>query len=130
MRLQKYLSAAGLCSRREAEKWIESGRVAINGRVAALGESVGEGERVTVDGKTVSLPEEHTYVLLHKPRGYVTTLSDERGRPTVAELVKDVGKRLFPVQQSYVFQNKGKGQLFTGKADINKIGRASCRERV
>lgn len=97
MRLQKYLSAAGLCSRREAEKWIESGRVAINGRVAALGESVGEGESVTVDGKTVSLPEEHTYVLLHKPRGYVTTLSDERGRPTVAELVKDVGKRLFPV---------------------------------
>ena len=63
--------------------------MAINGRVAALGESVGEGERVTVDGKTVSLPEEHTYVLLHKPRGYVTTLSDERGRPTVAELVKD-----------------------------------------
>ena len=97
MRLQKYLSAAGLCSRREAEKWIESGRVAINGRVATLGESVGEGESVTVDGKTVSLPEEHTYVLLHKPRGYVTTLSDEKGRPNAAQLVADCGVRVYPV---------------------------------
>ena len=97
MRLQKYLSAAGLCSRREAEKWIESGRVAINGRVATLGESVGEGESVTVDGKTVSLPEEHTYVLLHKPRGYVTTLSDEKGRRTVADLVSGCGARVWPV---------------------------------
>lgn len=97
MRLQKYLSAAGLCSRREAEKWIEVGRVTLNGVVAKIGESVQEGDVVQVDGKQVSLLTEHTYILLHKPRGYVTTLSDERGRPTVAQLVADAGVRLYPV---------------------------------
>ena len=98
MRLQKYLSAAGLCSRREAEKWIEAGRVSVNGAAASLGDSAEPGrDRVCVDGREVSLPEEHTYIMLHKPRGYVTTLSDERGRRTVAELVADAGVRLYPV---------------------------------
>lgn len=98
MRLQKYLSAAGLCSRREAEKWIEAGRVQVNGRTASLGESAEPDiDIVAVDGKVVSLPGSRTYVMLHKPRGYVTTLSDERGRPTVAELVADAGVRLYPV---------------------------------
>lgn len=98
MRLQKYLSAAGLCSRREAEKWIEAGRVTVNGAVAALGASAEPGvDCVCVDGRELSLPTAHTYIMLHKPRGYVTTLSDERGRRTVAELVEDVGVRLYPV---------------------------------
>lgn len=97
MRLQKYLSAAGLCSRREAEKWIEAGRVTVNGVTASLGDGAEEGDTVCVDGKSVSLAPERTYILLHKPKGYVTTLSDERGRPTVAELVADVGVRLYPV---------------------------------
>ncbi len=97
MRLQKYLSASGLCSRREAEKWIEAGRVSVNGVVASLGDKAEEGDVVTVDGKTVTLTASHTYILLHKPRGYVTTMSDERGRPTVAELVQDVGVRVYPV---------------------------------
>lgn len=97
MRLQKYLSAAGLCSRREAEKWIEAGRVSVNGAVASLGDGCEEGDTVCVDGKIVTVAEERCYVLLNKPRGYVTTLSDEKGRPTVAELVKDVGVRLYPV---------------------------------
>jgi len=98
MRLQKYLSAAGLCSRREAEKWIEAGRVSVNGTAASLGDSAEPGrDRVCVDGREISLPEEHTYIMLHKPRGYVTTLSDERGRRTVADLVADAGVRLYPV---------------------------------
>ena len=97
MRLQKYLSAAGLCSRREAEKWIEAGRVSVNGTTASLGEGCEEGDIVCVDGKIVTIADERFYVLLNKPRGYVTTLSDEKGRPTVAELVKDVGVRLYPV---------------------------------
>jgi len=98
MRLQKYLSAAGLCSRREAEKWIESGRVAVNGVAASLGDGAEPGvDTVTVDGREIRLPEGNTYIMLHKPRGYVTTLSDERGRRTVAELVADAGVRLYPV---------------------------------
>lgn len=97
MRLQKYLSAAGLCSRREAEKWISAGRVSVNGRAAALGESAEAGDLVCVDGREICLPEVHTYILLHKPRGYVTTLSDEHGRATVAELTADLGVRVYPV---------------------------------
>lgn len=97
MRLQKYLSAAGVCSRREAEKRIESGRVTVNGVPASLGMSAEENDTVLCDGVRVVLPGEHRYVLLHKPRGYLTTLSDDRGRPTVAELVADAPCRLFPV---------------------------------
>lgn len=98
MRLQKYLSACGVCSRRQAEEYISAGRVTVNGRVASLGESVdGEADAVAVDGKPVALPAEHTYIMLHKPRGYVTTLRDPQGRPTAAELVADAGIRLYPV---------------------------------
>lgn len=97
MRVQKYLSAAGLCSRRTAEEWIEAGRVAVNGTVIALGATCETGDLVTVDGETVALPEKHTYLMLHKPRGYVTTLSDEYGRRTVAELVADAPCRVYPV---------------------------------
>lgn len=97
MRLQKYLSAAGVCSRREAEKRIGQGRVIVNGIPATLGMSAEESDCVLCDGVPVRLPAAHRYVLLHKPRGYLTTLSDDRGRATVAELVADAPCRLFPV---------------------------------
>ncbi len=97
MRLQKYIAGCGLCSRRRAEELLLAGRVTLNGRVASLGESMTEGDAVCVDGVPLSAPRERTYVMLNKPRGYVTTLSDEKGRPTVAELVADAGQRLFPV---------------------------------
>ena len=74
MRLQKYIAAAGVCSRREAEEYIRQGRVTVNGVTASLGSGAEEGDVVLLNGKRLSLPEEHTYVLLHKPRGYVTTL--------------------------------------------------------
>ena len=97
MRLQKYIAACGYCSRRKAEELVLSGRVTVNGVTASLGDGMEEGDVVCVDGKPLSRPPERTYVMLHKPKGYVTTLSDEKGRPTVAELVSDAGVRLFPV---------------------------------
>lgn len=97
-RLQKLISAAGIASRRNAESLILSGRVLVNGVPATLGQSADpETDEILVDGKALAVPGERTYILLNKPRGYVTTLQDERGRPTVAELVKDAGKRLYPV---------------------------------
>ena len=97
MRLQKYIAMCGVCSRRKAEELINAGRVTVNGTVASLGDSAEENDVVALDGKALSLPGEFTYVMLHKPMGCVTTMDDPQGRPTVAELVKDTGSRLFPV---------------------------------
>lgn len=97
-RLQKLISGAGLASRRAAEEMIKAGRVKVNGETAALGMSADpDTDTVTVDGKRLRQPEARVYIMLNKPRGYVTTLSDEKGRKTVAELVKGVGRRLYPV---------------------------------
>ena len=97
-RLQKILSAAGLCSRRQAEEWLKAGRVTVDGRVAALGDKADpEHSAVAVDGKPLAPPPEKVYLMLNKPRGYVTTLSDERGRAAVAELTADCGTRVYPV---------------------------------
>ena len=98
-RLQKLISAAGLASRRAAEAMISAGRVTVNGIPAEMGQSADpETDVILVDGQLLrSASEEKTYIMLNKPRGYVTTLRDEKGRPTVAELVKDVGKRVYPV---------------------------------
>lgn len=97
-RLQKLLSAAGVCSRRAAEEYILAGRVKVNGCTAALGDRADpERDRVEVDGAPLCAPAAHTYLMLHKPRGYVTTLSDEKGRRTVAELTAGCGARVWPV---------------------------------
>ena len=97
-RIQKLLSAAGVTSRRGAEELIKAGRVRVNGNTARLGDTADRREDVIeVDG--VPLPKEapKRYLLLNKPRGFVTTLSDEQGRRTVAELVADCGERVYPV---------------------------------
>ena len=97
-RVQKLLAAAGLCSRRTAEEWIAAGRVTVNGQAAHIGDKADpETDTVAVDGRPVGHAAGHVYIMLHKPRGYVTTLSDERGRRTAAELVKDCGVRVYPV---------------------------------
>lgn len=97
-RLQKIISASGVCSRRAAEKLISEGKVLVNGITASLGESADpETDIISVEGKTLALRDERTYLMLNKPRGFVTTLSDEKGRKTVAELVADCGKRVYPV---------------------------------
>jgi len=98
VRLQKILSQAGISSRRKAEEIIKEGRVTVNGRpVGELGFKVKAGDRIEVDGKPVWLPENHKYVALYKPRGYVTTMRDPQGRPTVADLVAGIKERLYPV---------------------------------
>ena len=97
-RLQKILSAHGLASRRAAEGWLAAGRVTVNGRPAQVGDKADpDRDDIRVDGKPLKGPSKRTYLMLNKPRGYVTTLSDEKGRRTVADLVRDCGARVWPV---------------------------------
>ena len=97
-RLQKLISSAGLASRRAAEELIAAGRVTVNGLPAVLGQRADpSADEICVDGVPLCAGVEKVYIILNKPRGYVTTLSDERGRATVAELAAGAGKRLYPV---------------------------------
>jgi len=97
-RLQKLLSAAGVCSRRAAEGYITAGRVTVNGIPAELGQRADpDRDEICVDGEPLASRAEPVCLLLNKPRGYVTTLSDEQGRRTVADLVADCGVRVYPV---------------------------------
>ena len=97
-RLQKVIAAAHGVSRRAAETLIAEGRVKVNGRIAELGSSADpERDKIEVGGKRLENRPKKTYVALYKPRGYVTTLSDEKGRKNVTELVSDIHTRLFPV---------------------------------
>lgn len=96
-RLQKIIARAGITSRRAAEELILAGRVRVNGRVVTeLGAKAERRDRIEVDGKRI-VAEAPVYIVLHKPRGVVATLHDPEGRPTIAELVRDVGSRLYPV---------------------------------
>ena len=99
MRLNKYLSKCGIASRRGADRMIQRGRISINGKkLTDLGVLIDENkDEVYVDGRLVTLPPEPVYVILNKPVDYVTSLKDEYGRKTVAELVKNVGQRIYPV---------------------------------
>ena len=97
-RLQKIISASGLMSRRAAEELIAAGKVSVNGVTAALGDKAEAGvDKILVDGKALPSVGEKLYIMLNKPRGYVTTLSDEKGRKNVTELIKELGTRLYPV---------------------------------
>ena len=97
-RLQKILSARGVASRRRAEEMIENGLVTVGGIPARLGDCTDpEVDEILVDGKPLPKAEAYVYILLNKPRGYVTTLSDEKGRPNAAQLVADCGVRVYPV---------------------------------
>lgn len=97
-RLQKILSRHGVASRRQAETLLTQGRVHVNGQAAALGDSADEAlDEIRVDGRLLDQPPELVYLMLNKPRGYVTTLRDEQGRKNVAELVAGCGQRVYPV---------------------------------
>ena len=97
-RLQKILASRGIASRRKAEEIIVQGRVTCNGCVASLGDSADpELDDILLDGKPLPSRQEYVYIMLNKPRGFVTTLSDEKGRKNVAELVADCGVRVYPI---------------------------------
>ena len=97
-RLQKLIARAGVCSRRSAESLLTAGRVTVNGVAAHLGDKAdADADVIAIDGTAIAFAEPAVYQMLNKPRGYVTTLSDELGRATAAELVADCGTRVFPV---------------------------------
>lgn len=98
VRLQKYLAECGVASRRKSEELIEQGKVKVNGNKAEIGDKINpKKDTVTVNGKKIIKQKNYTYLLLHKPRGFITTMSDEMDRKCVAELIKDVPSRVYPV---------------------------------
>ena len=131
-RIQKILSARGLCSRRSAEELILEGRVTCNGAVAKLGDTADpELDEIKVDGKLLPAASGYVYIMLNKPRGYVTTLSDEKGRPNAAQLI-DCGTRVYPVgrldmdsEGLLLFTNDGEfaNRLMHPKHEVDKTYR-------
>lgn len=98
MRLQKYLAQCGVGSRRKCEQYIEEGKVKVNGQVVTeQGVQVEEGDEVLFENRPVKMEEQLVYYLLNKPTGYITSVSDEKDRPTVLDLVKNIPYRIFPV---------------------------------
>jgi 23S rRNA pseudouridine2605 synthase len=99
LRLQKIIADAGITSRRKAEELILAGRVQVNGQIVTeLGTKADpERDHIRIDGKLLQGAQKHRYYLLNKPKGFVTTVSDPEGRPTVMEFVKGVGTRVYPV---------------------------------
>ena len=129
-RLQKILSARGVASRRKAEELIEKGLVTVNGTVARLGDTADvETDTILVNGQPLPEQAGYVYILLNKPRGYVTTLSDEKGRPNAASLVADCGVRVYPIgrldmdsEGLLLFTNDGEfaNALMHPKHEVNK----------
>lgn len=97
-RLQKIIASRGIASRRHAEELIAAGRVTCNGQLCRLGDTADPDiDHILLDGRPLPSKGEHVYIMLHKPRGYVTTLSDEKGRPNAAQLVSGCGLRVYPI---------------------------------
>ena len=98
VRLQKYMAEAGIASRRKSEELIAAGKVRVNGKVAEIGDKINpRTDKVTVSGKKVVKSKKQVYIMLHKPRGFITTMHDEMDRKCVAELIADVPERVYPV---------------------------------
>lgn len=99
IRIQKLLADAGYCSRRKAEELIRQGRVQRNGRPVGLGDKADPRDLITVDGQKINVPKKKNlrYIMLHKPRGYVTTVSDELERRCVMDLLEGVEERVYPI---------------------------------
>lgn len=117
MRINKFLASAGLASRRKCEEYILEGRVSVNGKVIEnLAVDVAEKDKVFLDGKQVVLPSKYTYLMMHKPKGYLTTVSDDRNRKTVMELLPDHLKMLKPIGR--LDYNSEGLLLFTNDGDV------------
>ncbi len=140
IRLNKFISNSGICSRREADTYIEHGSVTVNGNlVTEMGYKVQPNDDVRFDGTSIS-PEKKKYVLLNKPKNYITTMDDERGRKTVMELVSNAAKeRIYPVGRLdrmttglLLFTNDGElaKKLTHPKHDVKKLYHASLDKKL
>lgn len=117
MRINKFLASAGLGSRRKCEEFVLSGKIAINGKVISnLAFDVSENDKVFYDGKLVALPQKYTYLMMHKPKGFLTTLSDDRDRKTVMDLLPVEYKMLKPIGR--LDYNSEGLLLFTNDGDV------------
>ncbi|MCW5209382.1 rRNA pseudouridine synthase [Desulfobulbus sp. US1] len=137
-RIQKIIAHAGICSRRKAEEYIAEGRVKVDGKpITQPGLKVDpEQVIITVDGKPLK-EEKKIYILLHKPRGYVTTMSDPQGRPIVTDLLSEIQERLFPVgrldldsEGALLLTNDGAlaNQVIHPRFEVNKTYEATVRD--
>lgn len=140
IRLQKFLSMCGVASRRKAEEMILNGSVRVNGKPAFLGDKVTPADKVYVKGKRVVMQKANNrYIMLNKPRGFITTMSDERGRKCVAELVADVGERVYPIgrldkdsEGLLIFTNDGDfaNKIMHPRNSVYKIYRVTVRPSI
>lgn len=137
-RIQKILSAKGVASRRHAEQMITAGRVTCNGKVCMLGDSADANiDLIMVDGKPIPVDNDRVYIMLHKPKGYVTTLLDEKGRKNAAQLVENCGRRVYPVgrldmdsEGLLLFTNDGDfaNRLMHPKHNVDKVYLVQVKE--
>ncbi len=142
VRLQKMLADCGVDSRRKCEELIRRGSVKVNGKVAVIGDKVDPySDKVYVKGKrvTAAAKPKYRYIMLHKPRGYVTTMSDERGRRCVAELIEDIEERVYPIgrldkdsEGLLLLTNDGEfaNHIMHPKKHINKVYRVTVRPAI
>ena len=140
VRLQKFMSECGIASRRKSEELIESGKVRVNGAIASLGDKINpKKDTVTVNGKKIVKQKEHKYIMLHKPRGFITTMSDEMERKCVAQLISDVPQRVYPVgrldrdsEGLLLFTNDGEftNALTHPKKHVSKTYRVTVRPGI
>lgn len=141
IRLQKFIAQCGIASRRKAEELILGGHVKVNGKTAILGDKVLPTDKVFVRGKRIVAPKggNYRYIMLNKPRGFITTMNDERGRKCVAQLVENVGERVYPIgrldkdsEGMLVFTNDGDfaNKVMHPKNNVYKIYRVTVRPSI
>lgn len=141
IRLQKLIAETGMCSRRKAEEYIKNGQVKVNGRVASIGDGATYDDVIMVDGQRLYVTKKRTkyYIMLNKPRGYVTTMSDELDRRCVTELLEGVGERVYPIgrldknsEGLLLFTNDGRfaNNIMHPSKHISKTYRVTVRPSV
>lgn len=140
IRLQKFISQCGIASRRKAEKMILNGSVKVNGKTAVLGDKVTAEDKVFLKGKRIVMPKtKFRYIMLNKPRGFITTMNDDRGRKCVAQLVSNVGERVYPIgrldkdsEGMLVFTNDGEfaNKVMHPRNGVYKIYRVTVRPTI
>ncbi|MBP1566340.1 MAG: rRNA pseudouridine synthase [Oscillospiraceae bacterium] len=141
IRLQKIIADCGYCSRRKAEEFIEKGKVKVNGHPAKLGDKATVKDEITVCGERLNRPrrKNHVYLMLNKPRGYVTTVSDELDRKCVMDLLEGVGERVYPIgrldknsEGLLLFTNDGKfaNSVMHPSKHISKTYRVTVRPDI